>query len=335
MGFQARENPIDKTEIGAPAALQENEMRLSIVVPCFNEEATLSELHRRATRAAEEVVGQDFEIVLVNDGSRDRTWQVMQALTDEHSSIAAVNLSRNHGHQLALSAGLSVARGDRILILDADLQDPPELLPEMMRLMDEGADVVYGQRRHRDGETLFKRASATAFYRILKWLSDVRIPVDTGDFRLMSRRAVDVLNSMPETHRFIRGMVGWLGFKQVPLQYDRHQRSAGATNYPLRRMVRLAIDAITSFSIKPLRIASMLGMIFALLGLAGVLFSVSGWLFGRTVPGWTSVMVVVLTLGGIQLTVLGIMGEYLGRLYIESKRRPLYVIDEIRTRNQP
>lgn len=308
-------------------------MRLSIVVPCFNEEATLPELHRRVTRAAEDVVGQDFELVLVNDGSRDRTWQVMQALTGEDPRITAVNLSRNHGHQLALSAGLSIARGDRILILDADLQDPPELLADMMRLMDEGADVVYGQRRHRDGETLFKRASATAFYRILSWLSDVRIPVDTGDFRLMSRRAVDVLNSMPETHRFIRGMVGWLGFKQVPLEYDRHSRKAGTTNYPLRRMVRLATDAITSFSIKPLRIASMLGILFALLGLAGVLFSVSGWLVGRTVPGWTSVMVVVLTLGGIQLTVLGIMGEYLGRLYIESKRRPLYVIEEIRTRS--
>jgi len=309
-------------------------MRLSIVVPCFNEEATLPELHRRATRAAEDIVGQDFELVLVNDGSRDQTWQVMQALTGEDPRIVAVNLSRNHGHQLALSAGLSIARGDRILILDADLQDPPELLPEMMRLMDEGADVVFGQRRHRDGETLFKRASATAFYRILRWLSDVRIPVDTGDFRLMSRRAVDVLNSMPETHRFIRGMVGWLGFKQVPLEYDRDPRTAGTTNYPLRRMVRLAIDAITSFSIRPLRIASMLGILFAVLGMAGVLFSVSGWLFGRTVPGWTSVMVVVLTLGGIQLTVLGIMGEYLGRLYIESKRRPLYVIDEIRTRSQ-
>ncbi len=310
-------------------------MRLSIVVPCFNEEATLPELHRRVTRAAEDVVGQDFELVLVNDGSRDRTWQVMQALTAEDTRIAAVNLSRNHGHQLALSAGLSLAQGDRILILDADLQDPPELLPEMMRLMDEGADVVYGQRRHRDGESLFKRASATAFYRVLRWLSDVRIPVDTGDFRLMSRRAVDVLNSMPEAHRFIRGMVGWLGFKQVPLAYDRHPRRAGTTNYPLRRMIRLAVDAITGFSIRPLRIASMLGIMFALLGLAGVLFSVWGWFFGRTLPGWTSVMVVMLTLGGIQLTVLGIIGEYLGRLYIESKRRPLYVIDEVRTASRP
>jgi len=309
-------------------------MRLSIVVPCFNEEATLPELHRRATHAAEDIVGQDFELVLVNDGSRDRTWQVMQALTGEDPRIAAVNLSRNHGHQLALSAGLSIARGDRILILDADLQDPPELLLGMMRLMDEGADVVFGQRRHRDGETLFKRASASAFYRILTWLSDVRIPVDTGDFRLMSRRAVDVLNSMPETHRFIRGMVGWLGFKQVPLEYDREPRKAGTSNYPLRRMIRLALDAITSFSIRPLRIASMLGILFALLGLAGVVFSVSGWFFGRTLPGWTSVMVVILTLGGIQLTVLGIIGEYLGRLYIESKRRPLYVIDEIRTRDR-
>ncbi len=308
-------------------------MRLSIVVPCFNEEATLPELHRRATHAAEASVGHDFELVLVNDGSRDRTWQAMQTLADDDTRIVAVNLSRNHGHQLALSAGLSIAQGERVLVLDADLQDPPELLPEMMRLMDEGADVVFGQRQHRDGESLFKRASARAFYRVLNWLSDVRIPVDTGDFRLMSRRAVTVLNSMPEAHRFIRGMVGWLGFRQVPIVYDRHPRRAGTTNYPLRRMIRLAIDAITGFSIRPLRIASMLGILFALLGLAGVLFSIWGWLFGWTVPGWTSVMVVILTVGGIQLTVLGIIGEYLGRLYIESKRRPLYVIDEIRRRD--
>lgn len=309
-------------------------MQISAVVPCFNEQPGLDALYERISRVLRQLVADDYEIVLVNDGSRDLTWPSMCRLADADPRVVAVNLSRNHGHQLALSAGLALSCGERVLVLDADLQDPPEMLPEMMRLMDDGADVVFGQRRHREGEGLFKRLSATVFYRVLRWLSDVQIPVDAGDFRLMSRRAVDLINSMPEAHRFVRGMIGWLGFKQVPLMYDRQPRRTGTTNYPLRRMVRLAIDAITGFSNRPLRIASLLGMMFAVLGLAGVLLSVAGWFFGRTVPGWTSVMVVVLTLGGIQLTVLGIIGEYLGRLYIESKRRPLYVIDEIRARGR-
>jgi polyisoprenyl-phosphate glycosyltransferase len=307
-------------------------MRLTVVVPCYKEQDNLRELHRRVTEVAKRTVGDSFELVLVNDGSPDGTWQVMRVLSAEDARVVAVNLSRNHGHQLALSAGLSVVRGERTLILDADLQDPPELLPEMMRLMDEGADVVYGQRLRRHGETMFKRTSAQAFYRLLDLLADVRIPQDTGDFRLISRRVVDVLNSMPESHRFIRGMVSWVGFKQVPLPYERKPRFAGRSSYPVRKMVRLALDALTGFSIRPLRIASVLGILFALLGGIGIVTSLVGWLTGNTVPGWTSVMVVMLALGGIQLAVLGIVGEYLGRLYIEAKRRPLYVIDEICTR---
>lgn len=304
--------------------------RLSVVVPCYNEQEGLDFLHERVTRVVREAVGDSYEFILVNDGSRDQTWQKLTTLAASDPRVVAINLSRNNGHQIALSAGLSNARGERVLVLDADLQDPPELLHEMNRLMDAGADVVYGQRTKRNGETLFKRASAWLFYKTLSLLTDVHIPADTGDFRLMSRRVVAALNDMPERHRFVRGMISWIGFRQVPLRYKRDSRFAGSSGYPLRRMMRLAFDAITGFSTRPLRIASMLGAAFATLGGIGIVISVAGWLKGATVPGWTSVMVVVLALGGLQLTVLGIIGEYLGRLYMEAKRRPLYVIDEIR-----
>jgi dolichol-phosphate mannosyltransferase len=307
-------------------------IRLSIVVPCYREEAGLAELHRRITLAAEPLVGDEYELILVNDGSTDATWPRICVLADADARIVGVNLSRNHGHQLALSAGLALARGDRIFMLDADLQDPPELLPRMMKALDEGADVAYGQRTGRAGESLFKRVTAAAFYRLLDRLTDVRIPQDTGDFRLMSKRVLDVLNGMPETHRFVRGMVSWVGFRQVPVLYERQPRVAGSSNYPLRKMLRLAFDAITGFSTRPLRLASLLGLAFGCLGAIGVLLSIVAWAMGTTIPGWTSVVVILLTLGGIQLAVLGIIGEYLGRLYIEVKRRPLFVIDEIRGR---
>jgi polyisoprenyl-phosphate glycosyltransferase len=303
--------------------------RLSVVVPCYNEEEGLHELHRRLSEMCRACAGDQYEIVLVNDGSRDGTWARMSTLAVKDRHIVAVSLSRNYGHQLALSAGLTVCVGERILIIDADLQDPPELLPQMMRMMDDGADVVYGQRSQRRGETWFKTKSASIFYRTLDWLVDIKIPLDTGDFRLMSRRALDVLNAMPEQHRFIRGMVSWIGLRQVPLLYTRDERFAGETKYPLKRMLRFAIDAITSFSIQPLRLASLLGLVFGLLGLAGIAYALTSWATGHTVEGWTSVILVVLVLGSTQLLVLGVSGEYLGRLYMETKRRPLFVIDEI------
>jgi dolichol-phosphate mannosyltransferase len=306
--------------------------RLTIVAPCFREEAGLKELHRRVTLSAQAVVGNDFELILVNDGSPDGTWAGICALGDLDGRVVGVNLSRNHGHQLALSAGLSLARGDRILMLDADLQDPPELLPQMMRALDEGADVAYGQRTHRAGESLLKRVTAALFYRLLRRLTDVNIPQDTGDFRLISRRVLEVLKDMPESHRFVRGMVSWVGFRQVALPYERQPRMSGTSGYPLRKMLRLAFDAITGFSTRPLRLASLLGLAFGCLGAIGVVLTIIAWATGTTVAGWTSVVVILLTLGGIQLTVLGIIGEYLGRLYVEVKRRPLYVIDEVRIR---
>lgn len=307
-------------------------IRLSIVAPCYREALGLAELHRRSTLAAQALVGDDFELILVNDGSPDETWPGICALGDRDARVVGVNLSRNHGHQLALTAGLSVARGERILILDADLQDPPELLPQMMRALDEGADVAYGQRTQRAGETLFKRATAALFYRLLRRLTDVQIPRDTGDFRLMSRRVLEVLKGMPESHRFMRGMVSWVGFRQVAVPYERELRATGSSSYPLRKMLRLAFDAITGFSTRPLRLASLLGLLFGAVGALGVVITIIAWAMGVTVPGWASVVVILLTLGGIQLAVLGIIGEYLGRLYIEVKRRPLFIIDEIRTR---
>jgi dolichol-phosphate mannosyltransferase len=302
---------------------------LSIVAPCLNEAAVLPSFHRRAAAAARDAVGDDFEIVLINDGSFDGTWQVMRDLAGIDPHVIGVNLSRNHGHQLALTAGLSLCRGRRVLIIDADLQDPPELLAEMMARMDAGADVVFGQRRARVGETAFKTGTAALFYRLLRRLVDVEIPADTGDFRLISRRALDVLNAMPEQFRFIRGMVSWIGLRQEALLYDRAQRAAGETKYPLWKMLRFAVDAITSFSIVPLRLAAALGVMLGLGSGSLMSYALGSWLSGHTVSGWTSLMMVVLIVGSAQLMVLGVFGEYLGRLYMEAKRRPLFVIDSV------
>lgn len=302
---------------------------LSVVVPCYNEEEGVRELHRRVTAVCQACVGNAYELVLVNDGSSDATWKLMCELSEFDKNVVAVNLSRNHGHQLALSAGLQMCRGERIFIIDADLQDPPELLPKMMERMDNGCDVVFGQRIKREGETAFKKASAFAFYRLLNRMVDIDIPRDTGDFRLMSRRAVDILNSMPEHHRFIRGMVSWIGMRQEALPYERAARFAGETKYPLSKMIRFAIDAITGFSVRPLRLASYLGFCFGIATLLLLAYVLVHYFLGNTVEGWTSLAVIILALGSVQLFVAGVMGEYLGRLYIESKRRPLFVIQEV------
>jgi len=306
---------------------------LSVVAPCFNEEGVLPEFLQRVGVVLEGV-GGTVEIVLVDDGSRDATWQVMIEAAAKDRRIVAVRLMRNHGHQLALTAGLSVCRGERILIIDADLQDPPELLPEMMKLMDGvdgkgGADVVYGQRRERQGESLFKRATAAAFYRLIGRMTDVEIPLDAGDFRLLTRRVLDILLAMPERHRFVRGMVAWIGGRQVPLPYDRKARAAGESKYPLSKMVRFAADAITAFSIVPLMASMTIGWVMAAIGFAFFVYSIVGWAFGHTLPGWTSLMAAVGLLGGMQFLMLGIIGAYLGRLYDQSKGRPLFMIRDI------
>ncbi|WP_375420467.1 glycosyltransferase family 2 protein [uncultured Sphingomonas sp.] len=303
---------------------------LSVVIPCYNEAACLNLLHGRVSVAAEAAVGTDFEIVLINDGSRDDSWSVMQAIAARDGRVVAINLSRNHGHQLALTAGLDLCAGAQILIIDADLQDPPELLADMRATMAAAqADVVYAVRRKRQGETIFKRATAALFYRVLDRVTDTPIPLDTGDFRLMSRRALDAFLSLPEQARFIRGMVAWVGFRQVPFAYDRAERHAGETNYPFAKMVRLAFDAVTGFSTAPLRFASHAGLALTAASLLLLLYIAIGFFTGSAVQGWTSTMLVVVLLGAVQMFVLGMIGEYLGRLYIESKRRPLYLVADI------
>ena len=304
--------------------------KLSIVIPCFNEEACIPELHRRLTAAAREAVGEAYEIVLVNDGSRDGSWPAMQKLADTDPHVVGVNLSRNHGHQLALTAGLDLCRGETILIIDADLQDPPELLSPMLEAMrEQDADVVYGVRRSRSGETAFKRATAHGFYRLLSRATEIDIPLDAGDFRLMSRRALDALLAMSEQSRFIRGMVAWIGFRQVPFAYDREVRFAGTTKYPLSKMLRFALDALTGFSSAPLKLASHAGLLLSLGSLLILAYIAYAFIAGRSIQGWTSLMLVVVVLGAVQMFVLALMGEYIGRLYNEVKGRPLYIVQEV------
>ncbi|WP_372915073.1 glycosyltransferase family 2 protein [Sandarakinorhabdus sp.] len=305
-------------------------VKLSVVIPCYNEEACLPELHRRVAAAAHGYFGDDHEILLINDGSRDRTWLIMQQLAATDPNLVCLNLARNHGHQLALTAGLDLCRGETILVIDADLQDPPELLPAMLETMErEQADVVYGLRTSRNGESLAKKLTAGLFYRILDRLTDINIPLDTGDFRLMSRRVLDVLMAMPEQARFVRGMVAWIGYRQVPFPYARAQRLAGVTNYPFIKMLSLAFDAITGFSTKPLRFASHAGLWLVGLLVLVAIYILAQWLRGGTVEGWTSLSLLIIGIGAAQMLVLGVIGEYLGRVYVEAKRRPLYIVAEV------
>jgi dolichol-phosphate mannosyltransferase len=309
-------------------------LKLSVVAPCYNEEESLPEFWRRTSAACREVVGDNHEIVLVDDGSSDQTWSLMEDLSARDDHAVGVRLFRNHGHQIASTAGLAIARGERVMLIDADLQDPPELLSQMMPLMDEGADVVYGKRVSREGENWFKRTTASLFYRMLTSLTNVPVPRDTGDFRLMSRRVVETLILMPERHRFIRGMVSWIGGRQVALPYERHSRFAGSSKYPLRKMLRFAVDAITSFSTAPLRLAVWLGVAVSGFAFICLLYAVFRWATGDTVPGWASLLVTTSIFAGTQLLVLGIIGEYLGRVVEDLKQRPLFMIGALRVRGQ-
>jgi polyisoprenyl-phosphate glycosyltransferase len=303
-------------------------VELSIVAPCFNEQECLAEFYRRVTKVCE-ALGRTYEIVLVNDGSRDRTWEEMLALAAGDPRLVCVNLSRNFGHQAAVVAGLSVSRGEGILILDADLQDPPEVLPAMLARLEAGADVVYGQRRSRMAESIFKRATAAAFYRLLEWLTDISIPRDVGDFRLLSRRALDAVLRLSERPQFLRGMVSWIGYRQEAFPYDREGRFAGHTKYSVSKMIGFALDAVVAFSVKPLMFASLAGIITSLVALALFVYSLVSWMSGGTAHGWTSLMAGITLLSGIQLLVLGIIGAYLGRLLEQSRGRPIFIIERI------
>jgi polyisoprenyl-phosphate glycosyltransferase len=303
--------------------------QLSVVVPCFNESECINEFYRRASAACQAADLVAYEIVFVNDGSTDGTLDILQKIQASDDRVRVVDLSRNHGHQLASTAGLTVARGEMVLLIDADLQDPPELLGEMIELLEQGADVVYGRRMRRHGETLFKRCTAALFYRLLYRSSKVVIPLDTGDFRLMRRHVVEILNQMSESHRFIRGLVAWTGFDQVELPYERDPRYAGSTKYPFLKMLNFSIDAFTAFATAPLRyvfLAALLAMVVAGAMLGWTVYS---YFFLEAVEGWASLMAVFLFFTSVQLLSLAVIGEYVGRIFIEAKKRPTFVIRKI------
>ena len=302
---------------------------VSVVVPCFNEEETISEIHRRLAALADSRPRERFELLFVNDGSRDATLACLRKIATGDARVRVISLARNFGHQLAVTAGVDHARGDAVVLIDADLQDPPEVIGEMIDRWKEGYQVVYGVRSERKGESMFKRATAHLFYRLLGQLSDTPIPLDTGDFRLMDRMVADVLRAMPERDRFIRGLVSWVGFNQFALHYKREERFAGSTKYPLRKMIRFASDGMVSFSVKPLKLAITVGTLSAGLACVSILWVFAGRLLTNNwVPGWTATIIAILFLGGIQLLCTGLLGEYVGRIYMQSKGRPLYVVGE-------
>jgi polyisoprenyl-phosphate glycosyltransferase len=312
-----------------PAETSATQNSLSVVVPCYNEEDVIRQMHARLSIALR-TTGLNYEILYVNDGSRDNTLPILRDLQVADDQVRVVSFARNFGHQMAVTAGVDFATGDAVVLIDADLQDPPELIREMVRMWRDGHSVIYGVRESRSCESTFKLLTAKYFYRIINSISEVEIPLDTGDFRLMDRRVVDVLMNMPERDRFLRGMVSWIGFKQTPLHYARMERVAGSTKYSLRKMVLFALDGVLSFSLVPLRLATLFGFVTALLGSLGILYVLVLRLLTREwVSEFTLVVISTSFLGSITLTCLGIIGEYIGRIYWELKRRPLYVVGEV------
>ena len=302
---------------------------LSVVVPCFNEEAVLPETHRRLTAVLEDVPDLDFELVYVDDGSRDGTLGFLRRLQRADPHVRVLALSRNFGQQIATTAGITESAGDAVVIMDGDLQDPPEVIPRMLERWRRGVDVAYGVRTDRAGEPLFKLWTSKAFYRLIARVADVSIPLGAGDFRLMDRRVADALLAMPERDRFLRGMVAWTGFRQESVPFHRDARVAGETKFPFRKMLRIALDGIVSFSRAPLRLATWLGFFAAGLALLGVVYAFFIRLFtDEWVSGWAAVFIAVVFFAGVQLVIVGILGEYLGRIYGEVKRRPLYFVKE-------
>ena len=299
---------------------------LSLIIPMFNEEEIIEELDRRLKQFLAEL-DESWEVVFINDGSKDRTLEMLKALATEEPRYKILSFSRNFGHQAAITAGMDRAEGDAVVIMDADLQDPPEVVREMLERWREGYDVVYGQRGRRLGESIFKKVTAAGFYRVLRMLIPIDIPLDTGDFRLMSRSVVLTMRALREQHRFVRGMVSWVGFKQVAVRYERPERFAGETKYPLRKMLRFAIDGITSFSVVPLRLATWLGVLAGMVAIGASAWALYEGIYGETVPGWATIMIAVSLASSAQLLMIGILGEYVGRIYEEVKRRPLYVVE--------
>ena len=304
--------------------------KISVVVPMYYEEEVAKECYTRLKNVLEKIENYNYEIIFINDGSKDKTLEILKEVAKENKNVKIISFSRNFGHQCAVTAGLRYVTGDAIVIIDADLQDPPELIPEMIKLWEEGNEVIYGKRKSREGESRFKLLTASMFYKTLNALSDVEIPKDTGDFRLVDRKVVEVINSLPEHNKFLRGLFSWVGFKQKAYEYERKERYAGKTKYPLKKMLKLAQDGIFSFSIKPLKIVGAMGILSVIISILLLVYAVLSYAFdwNNLVPGWTSLMVTMTFIGGMILISLWMIGEYIGRIYDETKRRPEYIIDE-------
>ena len=304
--------------------------KISVIVPMYFEEAVVSECYKRLKEVLTNLDNYEYEIIFIDDGSRDQTLSILEKIAMVDKNVKIISFSRNFGHQAAVQAGLKLSTGDAVVIIDADLQDPPELIPQMISLWENGNDVIYAKRKSREGETKFKLFSAKMFYNILNDLSDVSIPKDTGDFRLADRKVVDVINSLPEHNKFFRGLFSWVGFKQAPIEYERKERFAGETKYPLNKMIKLAKDGIFSFSTKPLKFVTKLGIVSIIISILILIYSLLSFIFdwNNLTPGWTSIMVTITFFAGIQLVSLGMISEYIGRIYDESKNRPSYIINK-------
>ncbi|MFC5701672.1 glycosyltransferase family 2 protein [Cohnella faecalis] len=306
--------------------MNENEIRYSVIIPMYNEEEVIEETYRRL-KSVMSRTGETYELLFVNDGSRDRCADIVRQYGEWDESVKLIDFSRNFGHQIAITAGMDYASGDAVIIIDADLQDPPELILSMIELWKDGFEVVYAKRVKRNGETRFKKWSASLFYRVLRASTDVAIPVDTGDFRLMDRKVCDQMKRLPENNRFVRGLVSWVGFRQTAVEYERDERLAGETKYPLKRMIKLCLDGIMSFSYKPLKLAGYAGALLSGAGFLYLLYVLYLALFtDATNKGWPSLIAIMLIFNGFVLLMLGIMGEYIGRIYDETKGRPLYIV---------
>jgi dolichol-phosphate mannosyltransferase len=301
----------------------------SVIIPAYNEEAVVGESYKRLTNVMQGI-GETYELIFVDDGSRDKTASMLAEICQTDKNVKCIRFSRNFGHMPALTAGMDYAHGDAVLIIDADLQDPPEVFPEMIAKWREGYDVVYGKRTKREGETAFKKLTSSLYYRFLRRMTNVDLPVDTGEFRLIDRKVCDAMKRLHEKNRYIRGLVSWVGFKQTSVEYVRAKRFAGETKYPLKKMIKFAMDGITSFSYKPLKLATTLGIIISALSFIYLLIVICQRLFTQTTAtGWASMVAIVLFTQGIVLMVLGLMGEYIGRIFEETKDRPIYLVQEI------
>jgi polyisoprenyl-phosphate glycosyltransferase len=302
-------------------------VEISVVIPVFNEEQIIGELYSRLTKVLTSIT-PEYELLFVNDGSKDNTLSILKKYAEDER-VKYVSFSRNFGHQIAVSAGLNYCAGNAVVIIDADLQDPPELIKELYLKMREGYDVVYAKRKSRHGESFMKKYTATLFYRVLAKITSINIPLDTGDFRIISRRIVNALNQMPEQHKFLRGQISWTGFNQTHVEYDRAERRAGETGYTYRKMIRFALDGITSFSNFPLKFATVTGFLFSIVSFFLMLYTLYARFISRNYqPGWASLMITILFIGGVQLIGIGIIGEYISRLSDNVRKRPLYILDE-------